>query len=357
MTNAGRLGLLTAILAVCIAAVRWSTRRATSVVAQQSLIPGAERAPSDLSPKPELSTPEGRRTEAVLSSAIDSAGRAPTAQRPVYRADVVSAPWALNVVERPAEWSARPADDWRIAAVRLSDACVQFVPLGDASTPIRISDVRDRTFELRGYSSAEDTPIECELSSMGMDRLSNMGDVVRDDRRSVAFADAYTIQATELPEETTLAYCRMQLSVAQPVVVEKLPAGDYRIAGRSAPFGWWIDEGTITVGEGPTILRAVPLRVTSVTLPVLADGGPKVPIRVAIVEHQRPRAPREGESTGELSVETQRTDNALLIANHHALVVDSHTDFAFIFYWPDGSQTTTRYGSAADLLESVDLRR
>jgi hypothetical protein len=217
--------------------------------------------------------------------------------------------------------------------------------------------VRDRTFELRGFSSVEGTPIECELSSMGADRLSNLGDVVRDDRRSVAFADAYTIQATELPESTTFAYCRMPLSVERPAVVEKLPAGDYRIAGRSAPFGWWIEEGTITVGDGPTILRAVPLPVTSVTLPLLADGGPRVPTRVALVEHQRARPPNSCESEGELSVETQRTDNALLIANHHALVVDAHTDFAFIFYWPDGSQTMTRYGSAADLLESVDLRR
>jgi hypothetical protein len=41
MTNAGRLGLLAATLAACVAAVLWSTKRATSDVARQSVVLGA----------------------------------------------------------------------------------------------------------------------------------------------------------------------------------------------------------------------------------------------------------------------------------------------------------------------------
>ena len=49
----------------------------------------------------------------------------------------------------------------------------------------------------------------------------------------------------------------------------------------------------------------------------------------------------------------QQSDSVLLLANRYSFQESATTDYAYKFYWDDGSDTTTGFGSIAELSKTV----
>ncbi len=281
----------------------------------------------------------------------------------IHRADTKEILYPLQVFKEPMDWSLRlnadgtvPSDQvatlGHIVAIRLDDHSIELVPIQSITGRCELTTLVSQAFVLNGQPPDDGTGITVDVRSASTDLISDW-QIVSNASESASFANAFSVRLQDLEVPLTIAYCRLQLPTASGSIVIRLPLGDYLLSGRSAPFGWWIEEGLVHVTGDPIRLVIRHLPITVVRLKHDARRKLIIPSRVTVVCRQR--IPETAESTGDLEVITHVSDDTLQIAISNILTDDPYSDFALRFSWADGTETTTEFGTVASLLRTVDL--
>jgi hypothetical protein len=283
----------------------------------------------------------------------------------LYRADSLTEIYERAIKRDAAHWTHRldalgeldsraAAELGSLVAVRASDDAVELVPFDPNKTrEYTLTPLVDQQFRLTDAPNGREFSAEIDLSSADFHKFGSYFDYLTD--RIEFLADGVTLLARS-PEHLVVAYKRMKLKSAGPILTLKLPRGDYWLSCISCTVGAWMSRTNASVDGTPIDLPLTSVPVTHVLLKRDENGNVRVPQHVRIYVRTKSHDGLAG-SSGELELDFEVTGQEMLVNERWR---DTSADgrssqYALKFYWPDGPPTMTPVGDWESLLQTIDL--
>jgi len=300
-----------------------------------------------------------RESVAVLSTSHPEEGRPTPRRSSSSRARPALDPHALQVRVLDASvpcWSAEIAADGTLskgswsalapaAAVELSADVVQLFRVEPSTRALPLATLLENTVRLAAG------PRELEVALVSEDLASFLGsDPFTRGEENGALATNYRPAVRSLEEPLLLAHARVRLTQDAPTALARLPHGRYRLHVLHCDVGWTLDDRRVDLDGEPLVLRATPVPVFEVPLPLDENARPRVPRDVGLALYQDSLG-----FTGELALNFEVVDGRAR-ASLSGLEPRAGERYAVRVTWPDESISEGRQQSWGSLAwASIDV--
>lgn len=268
-------------------------------------------------------------------------------------------PLALQVrvlEDNAPRWSAEIAADGTLSMGSWS-ALAPTVAVELSADVVQLSHVETTTHALPLATLAENVvqlaagPRELEVALVSEDLASFLGsDAFTRGDENGALATHYQPSVRFAESSLLLAHARVRLNRNEPAARVRLPHGRYRLHVLHCEVGWILDDRSVDLGGDPLVLRATPVPIIEVPLPLDEGAHPRAPRDVGLALYQEPLG-----FTGELALNFEVVDGRAR-ASLSGLEPRAGESYAVRLTWPDESISESRRRSWDSLAwASIDV--